>query len=198
MLNLDAVGRWIIRRTGRTLDQHATDPVPAAAHLPQAASDMRRARTELLLTVDRLRTALINEDDLTGSVAAVTGSLADIEQLGRDYRHARNWADTLITDPARTEYAAANTGGSLHRRYVNPGDTVLVVLPHTDSCRKQRLAGRRTRVRISQSDAELDPTVGPGQLRLPHADAGIYHDPAEGGTLYVLESAADKAAASDD
>lgn len=35
MLTLDPVGRWITRRTGRTLDQHAADPMPAAAHLPR-------------------------------------------------------------------------------------------------------------------------------------------------------------------
>lgn len=197
MLHLDSVGRWITRRTGRTLDQHATDPIPAAAHLPHAASSLRHARNELLLTVDRLRTALINEDDLTGCVAAVTGPLDAIEQLGREYRYARNWADALIGDQARTEYADANSGPTLRRRYVNPGDTVLVVLPHTDSCRKQQIAGRTTRVRVGQSDAELDLTVGSGQLRLAHADAGIYHDPAHG-TLYVLEPAADEPAASGD
>jgi hypothetical protein len=197
MLNLDPVGRWITRRTGRTLDQHAADPIPAAAHLPQAASGLRHARTGLLLTIDRLRTALVNEDDLTGTIAAVTGPLTAIEQLGREYRYARNWAATLICDQARTEYATANTGRPLQRHYVNPGDTVLVVLPHTDSCRRRQLAGRRVRVRVGICDAELDLTVGPGQLRLPHADAGIYHDPVHG-TLYVLEPAVDEPAASGD
>ncbi|MBM0224523.1 MULTISPECIES: hypothetical protein [Micromonospora] len=196
MLTLDSVGRWITRRTGRSLDQHATDSIPAAAHLPQAASRLRRARTELLLTVDRLRTALINEDDLTGATAAVTGPLAAVEKLGREYRYARNWADMLIGDQARTEYADANNGQALRRRYVNPGDRVLVVLPHTDSCRLRQLAGPATRVRVGRTDAELDLMVGSGQLRLAHADAGIYRDPAHG--LYVLAPAADESAASGD
>jgi hypothetical protein len=197
MITIDAVGRWITRLTGRTLDQHAADPIPAAADLPQAAINLRHARTQLLLTIDRLRTALIDEDDLTVTVAAVTGPLDAIEQLGREYRYARNWAETLVRDADRTAYAQANTGKAVRRRYVNPGDTILVVLPHTDSCRKRQLAGRRARVRVGRADAELDLTVGPGQLRLPHADAGIYHDPAHG-TFYVLEPAADEPAASSD
>ncbi|RQX00938.1 hypothetical protein [Micromonospora inaquosa] len=196
MLNIDSVGRRIARLTGRTLDQHATDPVPAAADLPKAADTMRRHRLELLLTVDRLRTALINEDDLSTSITALTGPLDAIAKLGREYRYARNWAETLLSDDERTAYADANPGAVLRRRFVNPGDTTLVVLPHTDACRKQHLAGRRTRVRIGRADAELDLTVGPGQLRLSHADAGIYHDPAHG--FYVLEPAATEAAASGD
>lgn len=35
MITVDSVGRWIARRTGRTLDQPATDPIPAAADLPR-------------------------------------------------------------------------------------------------------------------------------------------------------------------
>lgn len=197
MLNIDAVGRWIPRRTGRTLDQHAADPIPAAADLPKAADGLRHARTELLLTVDRLRTALINEDDLAGTVAAVTGPLDAIAQLGREYWYARNWTDTLIGDQDRTAYAQTHRPQPVRRRYVNPGDTVLVVLPHTDNCRKQQLAGRPARLRVGTVDAELDSAVGSGQLRLDHADAGIYHDPAHG-TLYVLEPAADEATASGD
>ncbi|GIG02051.1 hypothetical protein [Catellatospora citrea] len=196
MLNLDAVGRWITRRTGRTLDQHAADPVPAAANLPQAAHGLRTARTDLLLKVDQLRTALINEDDLSGSIAAVTGPLDAIATLGSEYRYARNWADVLIGDPARTEYAEAHRAQPL-RRYVNPGDTVPVILPHTDACRQRHLAGRHTRARVSRHDAELDLVIGPAQVRLAHADAGIYQDPAHGGALYVLEPGADEAAASD-
>ena len=137
MLHLDAIGRWVALATGRTLDQHAADPIPAA-HLPEAAATLRHTRTELLHAVDRLRTLLINEDDLGGSV-----------------------------------------------------NTVLVVLPHTDSCRKQKLAGRTTRVRVGESDADLGPVLSADALRLSHADAGIYRDPAEGG-LYILQSAANK------
>ncbi|WP_144118355.1 hypothetical protein [Catellatospora sichuanensis] len=198
MLNIDAVGRWITRRTGRTLDQHAADPIPAAANLPQAAHGLRTARTDLLLKVDQLRTALINEDDLSGSIADVTGPLDAIATLGSEYRYARNWADVLIGDADRTEYAEAHRAQPLRRRYVNPGDTVLVVLPHTDACRQRHLAGRHTHVLVSSHDAELDLIIGPGQLRLSHADAGIYRDPAHGGALYVLEPAADEAAASGD
>ncbi|MBB5871942.1 hypothetical protein F4553_005321 [Allocatelliglobosispora scoriae] len=196
MSTIDDVGRWITRLTGRTLDQHAADPIPAAAELPQAASNLRDARAELLLTVDRLRTTLINGDDLTGSIAAVTGPLAAIEKLGREYRYARNWAETLVGDKDRTAYADAHSGKTVRRRYVNPGDTVLVVLPPTDSCLRRQLAGRRTSVRVGRADAELDLTVGPGQLRLAHADAGIYHDPALG--FYVVEPTADEADASGD
>jgi len=196
MITIDAVGRWITRLTGRTLDQHAADPIPAAADLPQAAVKLRHARKHLLLTIDRLRTALINEDDLSATIAALTGPLAAIEKLGREYRYARNWAEALIGDADRTAYAKANIGKVVRRRYVNPGDTILVVLPHTDSCRRRQLAGRRTRVRVGRADAELDLTVGPGQLRLNHADAGIYHDPAHG--FYVLEPAVNEAAASGD
>jgi len=190
------VGCWIARLPGRTLDQHATDPIPAAADLPQAADTIRNTRLELLLTVDRLRTALINHDDLSTSIAALTAPLHAIAYLGREYRYARNWAETLIGDAERTAYADANPGAALRRRYVNPGDTILVVLPHTDSCRRRQLAGRRSRARVGQADAELDLTVGPGQLRLAHADAGIYHDPVHG--LYVLEPAATEAAAAGD
>jgi hypothetical protein len=196
MITIDDVGRWINRLTGRTLDQHAADPIPAAADLPQAASKLRHARAELLLTVDRLRTTLINGDDLTGSIAAVTGPLAAIEKLGQKYRYARNWAVTLIGDTDRVAYADANSGKTVRRRYVNPGDTILVVLPPTDACRTRQIAGRRTSVRVGRADAELDLMVGPGQLRLAHADAEVYHDPALG--LYVLEPAADEAAASGD
>lgn len=196
MITVDAVGRWITRRTGRTLDQHAADPIPAAAELPQAADRLRHLRTELLLTVDRLRTALIDEDDLTASIAAVTGPLAAATALGSRYEQGRADIDQLIADPARTAYADHHDGEAVRRRYVNPGDTILVVLPPTEACRKRHLAGRHASVRIGQADTELDLTVGPGQLRLAHADAGIYHDPAHG--LYVLEPAATEPAASGD
>lgn len=155
---------------------------------------MRSARLELLLTVDRMRTVLIKEDDLSTSVTALTGPLDAVVQLARDYEHARGRAETRIGDAERTAYADAHPGAALRRRYVNPGDTILVVLPHTDACRKRHLAGRHASVRVGRADAELDLTVGPGQLLLDHADAGIYHDPAHG--FYVLEPAATEAAAS--
>lgn len=191
MLHLDVIGRWVTAATSRTLDQHAADPIPAAAHLPEAAAKLRHLRTELLLAVDRLRTLLINADDLSGSTSTVAGPVETIRELAREYRYARNWIDTLINDPTRAEYADANPGRSLRRRYVKPGDTVLVVLPHTDSCRKQQLAGRTTRVQVGESDARLRLPGSVAPLRLSHADAGIYRDPAEG-RLYILQPAADE------
>ncbi|MFI5489235.1 hypothetical protein [Micromonospora echinaurantiaca] len=195
MLHLDVIGRWVAQATGRTLDQHAADPIPAAAHLPHAAATLRHLRTELLLAVDRLRTLLINEDDLSGSVSTVAGPVETIQELAREYRYARNWIDTLIDDPARAAYAETNPGRSVRRRYVNPGDTVLVVLPHTDSCRSQNLAGHATHLRVGTSDARFRPPGSVNPLRLSHADAGIYRDPTED-RLYILQAAADEAAAS--
>ena len=122
MLHLDAIGRWVAYATGRTLDQHATDPIPAAAHLPEAARVLRAARAELLLAVDRLRTLLINEDDLTGSVGIFAGQLTAVNERAVECRHARNWVDVLIEDQARAEYADANPAQPVRRRYVNPGD----------------------------------------------------------------------------
>lgn len=195
MLHLDVIGRWITAATGRTLDQHAVDPIPAAAHLPEAAATLRHVRTELLLAVDRLRTFLVNEDDLSGAVSTIAGTLDTIQELGREYRYARNWIDTLIGDEARATYAQAHPGQLIRRRYVSPGDSVLVVLPHTDSCRRQNLAGRTTRIRVGTSDATIRPPGSVNPLRLSHADAGIYRDPAEG-RLYILQSAVDEPAAS--
>ncbi|MFI7578286.1 hypothetical protein [Micromonospora sp. NPDC049497] len=192
MLHRDVIGRWVARATGRTLDQHAADPIPAAAHLPEAAATLRHLRTELLLTVDRLRTILINEDDLNGSTSTVAGPVETIRELAREYRYARNWIDTLIGDEARAAYAEANPGRSVRRRYVNPGDTVLVVLPHTDSCRRQNLAGHATHITVGTSDARLRPPSSVNPLRLTHVDAGIYRDPTED-RLYILQAAADEA-----
>ncbi|NJP30765.1 hypothetical protein [Micromonospora thermarum] len=188
MLHLNVIDRWITAATGRTLDQHAADPVPAAAHLPQAASNLRHTRTELLLAVDRLRTLLINEDDLNGSTSTVAGPVETIRELAREYRYARNWIDTLIGDEARAAYAQAHPGRSVRRRYVNPGDTVLVVLPHTDSCRRQNLAGHATHIKVGTSDARIRPPGSVNPARLSHADAGIYRDPTED-RLYILQPA---------
>jgi hypothetical protein len=60
------------------------------------------------------------------------------------------------------------------------------VLPHTDSCRARHLAGRTARIRVGESDAELNLPGDGKQVRVPHTDAGIYHDPADGG-IYVLQ-----------
>ncbi|GIJ12760.1 hypothetical protein ACFFMR_14475 [Micromonospora andamanensis] len=193
MRHLDMVGGGITATTGRTLDQHATDPVPAAAHLPEAAANLRHLRTELLLAVDRLRTLLINEDDLHGTTSTVAGPVETIIELALEYRYARTWIDTLIDDEARAAYAQTHPGQTVRRRDVNPGDTVLVVLPHTDSCRRQNLAGHTTRIRVGTSDTALRPPGSGNPLRLSHADTGIYRDPTED-RLYVLNTEADETA----
>ncbi|MET7710617.1 hypothetical protein [Micromonospora sp. NPDC005413] len=192
MPHLDTISRWITATTDRTLDQHAADPVPAAAHLPEAAANLRHLRTELLLAADRLRTLLINDDDLNRSTSTVAGPVETIGELAREYRYARNWTDTLVGDEARAAYAQANPGRSVRRRYVNPGDTVLVVLPHTDSCRRQNLAGHATPITVGTSDARLRPPGSVNPLWLSHADAGIYRDPIED-RLYLLQATADEA-----
>ena len=189
---LDLVERWIVQTTGRTLDQHAADPVPAAAHLPAAADHLRRARERLLLAVDTLRTQLINADDLTWSSWALSSVLDEIlnSQAG-DYEVARINIGALVGDTDRTAYAATNPVQPVRRRYINPGDTVLIVLPHTELCRRQQIAGRPVRVQINESDAELDPAAYPGPVRLPHAAVGIYRDLVES-SLYVLHAAAER------
>ncbi|MGC4862839.1 hypothetical protein [Micromonospora sp. DT41] len=187
MAHLDTISRWITATTERTLDQHATDPVPAAAHLPEAAANLRHLRTELLRAVDRLRTLLINEGDLNGSTSTVAGPVETITELAREYRYARNWIDTLIGDAARAAYAQANPGRSVRRRYVSPGDTVLVVLPHTDSCRRQNLAGHASPIKVGTSDARIRPPGSVNPLYLSHADAGVYRDPTED-RLYILQA----------
>ncbi|MFY1703045.1 hypothetical protein ACN28G_15080 [Micromonospora sp. WMMA1923] len=189
MQHLDPIGRRITEATGRTLDQHAADPVPAAAHLPEAAANLRHLRTELLHTVDGLRTLLINADDLGGPATAVSGTVKTITDLSRDYRHAHDRIDALIADAARTAYAKAHPGRQVHRRYVTPGDTILVVLPHTDTCRRQNLAGQRAHIRVGTADARLRLPGSINPLRLSHADAGIYRDPTEN-RLYTLQVAA--------
>jgi hypothetical protein len=191
MTYLDTVERWIRQNTGRTLDQHATDPVPAAANLPASVSLLRHARSQLHLAVDELRTHLINGDDLTAPAKAMTWWLNDLTDYVRDYDSARTGVDTLIADPDRAAYVAANPVQTVRRRYVNPGDTVLIVLPHTDACRKAQLAGRSVRVRIKESNAELDPGGRPDPVRLPHIAAGIYRDPVES-SLYILRPTTDE------
>ncbi len=185
---LDAVERWIYLATHRTLDQHAADPVPAAAHLPASADQLRCARSELLLAVDQLRTQLINADDLDWSAYAVSGVLDEIVRTkAADYESARIHIGNLVNDADRTAYVATNPVQPVRRRFVNPGDTVLVVLPHTEVCRRQQIAGRSVRVQINETDAELDPAAYPGPVRLPHAAAGIYRDPVQS-SLYVLRA----------
>ncbi|HEX8346388.1 MAG TPA: hypothetical protein VF657_16840, partial [Actinoplanes sp.] len=147
---LDAVERWIVQTTGRTLDQHAADPVPAAAHLPAAAHQLRRARKHLLFAVDELRNQLINADDLTWSPWALSGVLDEIlNTRAADYESARLHIGTHINDGDRIAYTAKNPVRPVRRRFVNPGDTVLIVLPHTGACRRRQIAGRSVRVQIT-------------------------------------------------
>jgi len=135
------------------------------------------ARRALLVAVDGLRTLLINGDDLRlPADTAVHEPLEGIAELAEVYRSTRH---DLQAEPG--EVTAQLPG----RRYVNPGDTILVVLPDTEHCRRAQLSGRHSRVHVTAVDAELDLTVGPGQLRLPHADAGIHRDP-DTDRLYVL------------
>jgi hypothetical protein len=188
---LDLVARWIWRTTGRTLDQHAAEPVPAAAALPASADQLRLAREELLIAVDALRTQLINGDDLTGSATTLTSTLSEISEHVSDYESARFHIDRLVDDPDRAVYVATNPLLPVHRRYVNPGDTVLIVLPHNDYLRGQQLAGRSVRAQINDSDVELDPDAFPGPVRLAHGVAGIYRDPVES-SLYILRATGER------
>ena len=187
MTYLDLVERWIVRTTGRTLDQHAADPVPAAAHLPASADHLRLARDVLLSAVDELRTQLINGDDLTGSATVLASTLREISGHVSEYEGARVHLDTLINDPDRTGYVATNPVQPVRRRYVNPGDTVLIVLPHNDYLRQQQIAGRAVRAQIDTADVVLDPAEYPGPVRLTHGLAGIYRDRAED-RLYHLRA----------
>lgn len=75
----------------------------------------------------------------------------------------------------------------MRRRYVSPGDTVLVVLPHTDSCRRQNLAGHASPIKVGTSDARIRPPGSVNPLYLSHADAGVYRDPTED-RLYILQA----------
>jgi len=148
----------------------APPPSPARIRLDQI-------RRTLLVAVDELRTLLINGDDLHRPAdTALAEPLAGIAELAEEYRHARGQAEA---QPGEL------TAGPPRRRYVNPGDSILVVLPDTEHCRRVHLAGRRTRVHVTAVDAELDVTIGPGQLRLPHADAGIHREP-DTDRLYIL------------
>lgn len=182
----DLVERWIWRATGRTLDQHAADPVPAAAAFPASADALRHARELLLRAVDEFRTELINGEDLNGPATALTSTMSVLSDHVSDYESARINIDNLIDDPDRTVYVATNPVQPVHRRYVNHGDTVLIVLPHHAELRRQQIAGHAVRVQIHKSDVELDPAAYPGPVRLSHGLAGIYRDPEA--RLYILRA----------
>lgn len=153
--------------------RHPAPPPP----LSPAHVRLDQIRRTLLVAVDELRTMLINGDDLKAPADTALGEpLEGITELADTYQAARADADAQPGDL---------TTGLPRRRYVNPGDTILLVLPDTEHCRRTHLAGRRTRVHVTAVDAELDLTVGPGQLRLPHADAGIHRDP-DTHRLYIL------------
>lgn len=148
-------------------------PPPSPAHVR-----LEQVRRRLLVAVDELRTLLINGDDLHRPADTALGEpLEGITELADVYRTARGDAQAQPADL---------TAGLPRRRYVNPGDTILLVLPDTEHCRRQHLAGRRTRVHVTAVDAELDLTIGPGQLRLAHVDAGIHRDP-DNDRLYILQ-----------
>ncbi|UQU66802.1 hypothetical protein COUCH_11260 [Couchioplanes caeruleus] len=188
---LDLVERWIVRTTGRTLDQHAADPVPAAAHLPASADQLRLAREVLLTAVDELRTLLINGDDLTGSPTTLASALDEISGHVSEYEGARIHLEKLVTDPDRMGYVASHPVQPVRRRYVNPGDTVLIVLPHIEYLRQQKIAGRAVRAQIHTADVELDPGEFPGPVRLTHGLAGIYRDRVED-RLYHLRATGER------
>jgi hypothetical protein len=187
---LDLVERWIWRVTGRTLDQHAADPVPAAAAFPASADALRLAREVLLRAVDEFRTELINGDDLNGSATTLTSTMSLLSEHVSDYESSRIHIDNLINDPDRTVYVATNPVQPVHRRYVSPGDTVLIVLPHHSELRRQQIAGRCVRVQILKSDVELDPAEYPGPVRLSHGLAGVYRD--HEARLYVLRATGER------
>jgi hypothetical protein len=188
---LDLVERWIVATTGRNLDQHAADPVPAAAAFPASADQLRLTREVLLTAVDEFRTLLINGDDLTGSPTVLAGMLDEISGHVSDYHSARIHLDKLITDPDRTGHVARNPVQPVRRRYVNPGDTVLIVLPHHEYLRKQQIAGRAVKAQINTADVELDPAEFPGPVRLAHSLAGIYRDRVED-SLYHLRASGER------
>ena len=145
------------------------NPQDTALPLGHAHVHLDQVRRKLLVAVYELRTLLINGDDLLRPADTALGEpLAGIAELAEVYRAARGDAEAQPGDLA---------AGLARRRYVNPGDTVLVVLPDTEHCRRARLSGRRTRIHVTAVDAELDLTIGPGHQRLPHPDAGIHRDP---------------------
>jgi hypothetical protein len=187
MAYADIVEKWIIQLTARSLDQHAADPIPAAAHLPASADQLRICREHLLMAVDSLRADLINGDDLNRSAQALLGALSGINGYASDYESARMHIERLLDDPDRRAYVAANPVRPVQRRYVNPGDMVLIVLPHTEVCRNKKVAGQPVWVQINEDDITADPTNLAGPMRLPHAAAGIYRDPVES-RLYTLRS----------
>lgn len=145
----------------------------------------------LLTAVDELRTLLINGDDLTGSPTILASSLDEITGHVSEYEGARVHIDTLITDPDRTSYVATNPVQPVRRRYVNPGDTVLIVLPHIAYLRQQKIAGRAVRAQIHTADVELDPAEFSGPVRLAHGLAGIYRDRVED-RLYHLRATGER------
>ncbi|HZO65260.1 MAG TPA: hypothetical protein VFB74_09670 [Kribbellaceae bacterium] len=110
------------------------NPQDTALPLGHAHVHLDQVRRKLLVAVYELRTLLINGDDLLRPADTALGEpLAGIAELAEVYRAARGDAEAQPGDLA---------AGLARRRYVNPGDTVLVVLPDTEHCRPARLSGR--------------------------------------------------------
>ncbi|MEU7779175.1 hypothetical protein [Micromonospora parva] len=179
------ISRWITATTERTLDQHATDPSPAAAHLPEAATNLRHLRTELALAVDLLRTFLMNKVDLIGSISTVAAPVRSIRELIREYRYTRNWIDTppatRLGPHTRRRTRAGQCGGATSTPVTGSWASC-----HTDACRRQNLAGHTTNIKVGTSDARLRLPGSVNPLRLSQPDAGIYRDPTED-CLYNLQ-----------
>ena len=121
----------------------------------------------------------------------MTNALSEISEHASAYESTRMHIRTLVGDPDRMAYVATNPVQPVRRRYINPGDTVLIVLPHNEVCRRQQIAGRTVRAQINESDVELDPVEYPGPVRLFHASTGIYRDPGES-RLYHLRATGER------
>jgi hypothetical protein len=179
------VDRMIETATGRSLDQHAIEPVTAAAELPNAAHVLYWARVNLIQGIEQERTALILGDDLQfASEGPADNLIADATR----HRQARDRVAALINDEQRRRYAATHPARPVRRRYITPGDTLTITLPHTSTCTDLGLAGSRVRVRVTWEAIELDDLYPAIDKVLPLMAAGAFWEHATG-RLYVVEPA---------
>jgi hypothetical protein len=103
-------------------------PDPAPPPLTPAYVRLEQLRRRLLVAVDELRTLLINGDDLHRPAGIALGeAVAGITELAESYRDARGDAEAQ---------PGGLTAGLQRRRYVNASDTILLVLPDTQRCRR--------------------------------------------------------------